>query len=59
MKYLVGQRVLLNKDEIGTVQPAPPGPDTPSHSLWVYSPIKGFASCYSEGNIKPLPNGQL
>lgn len=73
MKYLIGQRVILNNEEIGTVvvgpeKPTswfavldwetPPEPNT-ERDTWVYSPIKGFASYYSNHNIRPLPNNQL
>jgi hypothetical protein len=64
MQYLIGQRVILNGTEIGTVrhphthQIAQWAPNTDA-ALWVFSPEKGYASHYSAHNIKPLPNGQL
>ena len=55
-QYLIGQRVILNKTEIGTIV-------TPennySKGILVYSPSYGYASCYSEHNVKPLPNWKL
>jgi hypothetical protein len=59
--YLIGQRVLLNEKEIGTVEPAPKGTATvtPAGFVWVYSPTGGYASCFAEHNVKSLPNGQL
>lgn len=56
MGYLIGQRVLLNKSEIGTVVISETG-----HTLgiWVFSPRKKFASDYALHNVQPLPQGQL
>tara|TARA_R110000851_G_scaffold102950_1_gene219716 strand:+ start:88 stop:750 length:663 start_codon:yes stop_codon:yes gene_type:complete len=54
--YMIGQRVILNNFEIGTVSKSQH--DYPE-GLWVYSPSKEFSSCYAHHNIKPLPNGQL
>lgn len=54
--FFTGQRVILNGSEIGTVV-------KPEHNnskgVWVLSPSRGYASCYAECNVKPLPNGQL
>jgi hypothetical protein len=64
MQYLIGQRVILNSNEIGTIQ-APEnkqlGYDLPNtvKEVGVFSPRKGYASHYAVHNIKPLPNGQL
>jgi len=60
MKFLVGQRVLLNNMEIGTIV-KPERDDMPNtkERVWVSSPTNGYASCYATHNIKPLPNGQL
>lgn len=60
MTYLIGQRVLLNKTEIGTVV-KPEREDLPNTSddIWVFSPSRGYASRYASHNVKPLPNGQL
>jgi hypothetical protein len=55
-EYLIGQRVILNGCEIGTVVPAERGD---IKGVWVFSPSKGYASCYAEHNVKPLPGGQL
>lgn len=56
MEFMIGQRVLLNNTEIGEVR-------KPEHNnstgVWVYSPSRGYASCYAKHNVKPLPNGQL
>jgi hypothetical protein len=54
--YMIGQRVLLG-DEIGTVVKSETG--RMPFDIWVFSPTKGYASCYSFSSIKPLPNGQL
>ncbi len=58
--YLIGQRVILNGDEIGTVV-KPERADLPNtdKSIWVHAPSKGYASRYAIHNVKPLPNGQL
>lgn len=60
MSFMIGQRVILNEREIGTVvQPENaklPNTDT---QVWVFSPSRGYASRYAVHNIKPLPNGQL
>jgi len=60
MQYLIGQRVILNDSEIGELV-VPENIQLPNTSMdmWVYSPMKGYASRYSVGNFKPLPNGQL
>lgn len=59
-QYLVGQRVILNGTEIGEIKPTPKNGKQPDDSeIWVYSPSKGYESCYAKHNIKPLPNGQL
>ena len=57
-KYVVGQRVWLNGNEIGTVVHEDRPPIGEGY-IWVYSPTKGYASCYDPCNVKPLPNGQL
>lgn len=58
--FMVGQRVLLNNTEIGTVV-APERKDTPNtdKDVWVFSPTRKYASRYSVNNVKPLPGGQL
>lgn len=64
--YLVNQRVIVG-NEIGTVQLGPTvknGPPKVDHKLmkgyvWIHIPSKGYSSCYSEDNVKELPNGQL
>ena len=57
-EYLIGQRVILNNCEIGTV--VKPEDGRPPHfGVWVFSPSKGYASDYALHNVKPLPNGQL
>ena len=60
MDYMLGQRVILNCNEIGTIV-KPERNDMPNDDehLWVYSPSKEFASYYASHNVKPLPNGQL
>ena len=59
-RYLIGQRVILNGFEIGTVcapeTKALPNTDT---EVWVHSPSRGHASRYAVHNIRPLPGGQL
>ena len=62
--YFIGQRVILNDEEIGTIQAAENKhridemPNTDKH-VWVFSPSREYASHYATHNIKPLPNGQL
>lgn len=56
-EYLIGQRVILNNKEIGTVIESETG--RTSFGVWVFSPSKGFASDYALTSVKPLPNGQL
>jgi hypothetical protein len=55
--YLIGQRVILNNKEIGTVVKSETGKT--NFGIWVFSPSKGYASDYATTSIKPLPNGQL
>lgn len=55
-EYIIGQRVILNGDEIGTIIPKRSG-DMAGYR--VNSPSRGYDSVYAEYNIKPLPNGQL
>ena len=55
--YLIGQRVILNNTEIGTL--VKPEHNNGNGCIWVFSPSNNYASCYSECNIKPLPNEQL
>jgi len=55
--YLLGQRVILNGKEIGTV--VKPETGGTHFGLWVYSPSKGYASDYALTSVKPLPGGQL
>jgi hypothetical protein len=61
-QFLIGQRVILTGaggvQEIGIVV-APERDDPYPFDVWVYSPTKGYASCYAEHNVKPLPNGQF
>lgn len=64
MKFLINQRVIV-RGEIGTVQrgptmeKGPPLVEPHENSVWVHLPSNGFASCFSEDNVKPLPSGQL
>lgn len=65
MNFLIGQRVIVG-DEIGIVQRGPmmskgtPPPIMHKEGyVWVHLPSKGYASQFSEDNVKPLPNGQL
>ena len=53
--FMIGQRVVLNGEEIGTVM----RPESQAKGIWVFSPSKGYASAYAEHNVKPLPDGQL
>jgi hypothetical protein len=63
-KFLINQRVIVG-DEIGTVQrgasvvKGPPMIDPNPMGVWVHLPSKGYASCFAEHNVKPLPGGQL
>ena len=59
MKYLIGQRVILNDQEVGTVTNPPDYGKQTSDSVWVYSPIRKYDICVAEHNVKPLPGGQL
>jgi len=52
MKYIIGQRVLLNNAEIGTV--VYKKNHYSDKTTWVYSPLKGYESEYANHNIKPL-----
>lgn len=58
--FMVGQRVILTGqggvEEIGTVVKSENGYN---NGVWVFSPTKNYASDYSLGSVKPLPNGQL
>lgn len=59
---MVGQRVVLNKVEIGIVVVDPErakNRENTNNYLWVFSPAKGYSSYYSINNVKPLPNNQL
>jgi hypothetical protein len=55
--YFIGQRVILNEKEIGTVVVSETG--RTSFGIWVFSPSKGYASDYAMTSVRPLPNGQL
>lgn len=57
---MIGQRVILNRSEIGTLV-APERKDSPNTEsrMWVFSPSRNYASQYDVCNIQPLPNGQL
>ena len=59
MSYLIGQRVILNSKEIGTVVKPEHSNCDEVTSIWVFSPSKNYASCYDKCNVKPLPNDQL
>jgi hypothetical protein len=61
VRYLLGQRVIVNGVEIGTVVRKPEIAREPMawpEAVWVQR-IDGWASAYSPDNVKPLPNGQL
>lgn len=53
--YFINQRVICDK-EIGKV--VKPENDY-GNGIWVFLESRGFASCYDQNNIKPLPNGEL
>ena len=56
---MIGQRVILGQGamkEIGSVVNSETGI---TRGVWVYSPIKGYASDYAFTNIRPLPDRQL
>jgi hypothetical protein len=63
-KFYINQRVFVG-DEIGTVQrgrsmvKGPPMVEPTKGYVWVHLPSKGYASCFSEENVDPLPNGQF
>ena len=57
---MIGQRVILNRSEIGTIVRSERPREIPKDGYqWVMSPSRGYPSQYSECNIQPLPNGQL
>ncbi len=60
MKFLIGQKVVLNKVEIGTIV-TPERDDMPNTDtkVWVYSPVNGYPSLYDAHNVKALAGGQL
>lgn len=59
-QFMVGQRVILNNAEIGTVvRPEDPKLPNTDRDVWVFAPSRGYASRYATHNVKPLPNGQL
>jgi hypothetical protein len=59
-EFLIGQRVILQDREIGTIVEAE-NKNAPNNknNLWVFSKIKNYASRYAIHNIKALPDGQL
>lgn len=59
-QFLIGQRVIVGP-EIGTIQSAEQqGRNVPSpFDHWVFLPSRGYAGCYADANVKPLPHGQL
>jgi len=59
--WLIGQRVILNGTEIGTVAPPPTKRHQPNSELtvWVYSPSNDSTCRYSTNDIRKLPGGQL
>lgn len=54
--FMIGQRVLLNNKEIGTVVKSE---SDHTSGVWVFSPSKNYASDYALHNVKSLPGGQL
>jgi len=52
-KYFIGQRVILNDNEIGTVVVSETGQT--HFGVWVFSPKKGYASDYAFSSVEPLP----
>lgn len=60
MKYMIGQRVILNGNEIGVVtRPERDDLQNTCSNVWVFSPSKGYSSYYAAHNVKPLPGGQF
>ena len=58
-EFMIGQRVILGQGamkEIGSVVNSETGM---TRGVWVYSPVKGYASDYAIHNVRPLPNGEL
>jgi len=56
VKYLLGQRVIVHNNAIGTVVKSETKVTT---GIWVYIQSRRSASNYSPDSVKPLPNGQL
>jgi hypothetical protein len=54
---LIGQRVIVDR-EIGTVTKIEYRLG-PHDGVWVHRHSVGYASCYSLGNVRLLPGGQL
>lgn len=53
MNYLIGQRVIVNNSEIGTVV------KDFGDEVWIILSSKSYASGYDRCNVRPLPNGQM
>jgi hypothetical protein len=60
MKYLIGQRVIIDNNEIATVIAHPQNARIIEResTVWVLR-INGVGQWRSIDNVKPLPNGQL
>lgn len=56
-KFLIGQRVIIAGNEIGTVEKSPLIGRL--GRVWVFSPSRGHSCEFDIDNIQPLPNGQL
>ncbi len=57
-QYLIGQRVIVANQFIGTVHDKQESSCRADRRVWVCRP-NGIESCYDEDNVQELPNGQL
>lgn len=60
MHYLIGQRVIIDNNEIATVIPHPTNARSIERDSTVWVRLSyGHEQWRSIDNVKPLPNGQL
>lgn len=55
-KYLIGQKVIINTNEIGTVVKPENDNFDESEYVWVFSPVRGYSSAYAKHNVKIMCN---
>lgn len=53
MKFRIGEKVLLGRNEIGTIV-KPEHNNCPDDWIWVFSPAKGYPSGYAPHNVKKI-----